>query len=183
MKSIFLFFWETIKVVVIALLIVIPIRYFLFQPFIVSGHSMEPNYSNGDYLIVEGVSYRIRDPQRGEVVVFHYPENPSTRHIKRIIGLPGEKITIDDSEIKITLPEGDFFSLDESEYLSFLNTTGKTEITLEKGEYFVMGDNRSASFDSRRWGSLPREYIIGKTALKVFPFADFKITSVPNYQY
>jgi len=142
---------------------------------------MEPNYSHGDYLIVEGMSYRIREPQRGEVIVFHYPENPSVRHIKRIIGLPEEKIIIDNVGIEIISPEKKSFFLDESEYLISFSVVEKIEIDLKKDEYFVMGDNRSASFDSRRWGSLPKEYIIGKTALRVLPLSDFRIISNPDY--
>jgi signal peptidase I len=181
MKNIILFFWETIKVVAVALLIVIPIRYFLFQPFVVSGQSMEPNYSNGDYLIVEALSYRIREPQRGEVIVFYYPENPSFRHIKRIIGLPKERIVIEKDKIRIIKEDGDSFFLNESKYLDYFQSIEKNEIELGEEEYFVMGDNRDASFDSRRWGALPKNYIIGKTVIKIFPLSHFEIINAPSY--
>ncbi len=181
MKNTVLFFWETIKVVIIALLIVIPIRYFLFQPFVVSGDSMEPNYSHGNYLIVESVSYRIREPQRGEVIVFYYPEDPSFRHIKRIIGLPEETVTINGNRIEIISPDGESFFINEENYLNSSTKSDKEEFFLKKDEYFVMGDNRSASFDSRRWGSLPKENIIGKTTIRVFPLSEFEIISVPDY--
>lgn len=101
MRGLFFFIWETLKIIIIALLIVIPIRYFIFQPFFVRGQSMEPAFENGDYLIVDELSYRFRGPQRGEVVVFRYPENPSFRYIKRIIGLPGEKVEIKDGYVMI----------------------------------------------------------------------------------
>ena len=101
MKSFFLFIWEITKIVVIALLIVVPIRYFLFQPFFVRGQSMEPNFEDGNYLIVDELSFRLRDPQRGEVIVFKYPNNPSQRYIKRIVGLPGETIEIKDGKVII----------------------------------------------------------------------------------
>src|SRR3989344_304093 len=101
MKSILLFFWEISKIVIIALVIVVPIRYFIFQPFFVRGQSMEPNFQNGDYLIVDEVSYRLRVPQRGEVIVFKYPMNPSQRYIKRIVGLPNEAVEIQDGEISV----------------------------------------------------------------------------------
>lgn len=181
MKNIVLFFWETIKVVVVALLIVIPIRYFLFQPFIVSGSSMEPNFSHGDYLIVESLSYKLREPQRGEVVVFHYPEDPTFRHIKRIVGLPEETIIINDNKIEINSSEGESFYINEENYLDSLTESEKEEFYLKEDEYFVMGDNRSASLDSRRWGSLPKENIIGRTVVKVFPFSEFELVSVPDY--
>jgi len=180
MKNFLLFIWETVKVVLVALVIVIPIRYFLFQPFVVSGQSMEPNYSHGDYLIVDEISYRFREPERGEVIVFRYPENPSFRHIKRVIGLPGETIIIEEDMIKIVLNEQEII-LDESEYLDGFKSSEKVEIILKEKEYFVMGDNRSASFDSRRWGSLSREYIIGRSFLRVFPFTNFRISKAPLY--
>ncbi len=183
MKNFLLFLWETFKVVAIAFLIVVPIRYFLFQPFVVSGQSMEPNYSNGDYLIVESLSYRMRDPRRGEVIVFYYPENPSLRHIKGIIGLPKEKIIINKDEIQIISSEKEVLILDEKEYLDYFGLLEKKEIELEEGEYFVMGDNRDASFDSRRWGALPRDYIIGKTVLKILPLSHLEVINAPSYSY
>jgi signal peptidase I len=179
-KNFFSFLWETFKVVAVALLIVIPVRYFLFQPFIVSGHSMEPNYSHGDYLIVDEITYRFREPERGEVIVFRYPESPSLRHIKRVIGLPGETVVIQEGEIKIVFNEEELV-LDESSYLDNLKIEEEIRISLKEKEYFVMGDNRSASFDSRRWGSLSQEYIIGRTILKVFPFSNFRISQAPEY--
>ncbi len=179
-KNFFSFLWETFKVVAVALLIVIPVRYFLFQPFIVSGHSMEPNYSHGDYLIVDEITYRFREPERGEVIVFRYPESPSFRHIKRVIGLPGETVVIQEGEIKIVFNDQELI-LDESSYLDNFKAEEQTRIDLKEKEYFVMGDNRSASFDSRRWGSLSQEYIIGRTILKVFPFSNFRISQAPEY--
>ena len=98
MKKLLSFIWEIIKIVIIALAIVVPIRYFLFQPFFVKGESMEPNFQNGDYLIVDELSYRLREPERGEVIVFKYPRNISQRYIKRIIGLPGEAVEIKDGK-------------------------------------------------------------------------------------
>ncbi len=181
MKNFISFIWETIKIVIIALIIVIPIRYFLFQPIIVDGSSMEPNYNHGDYLIIDGISYRFRDPERGEVVVFRYPEDTSIMHIKRIIGMPEETIVIDSQGIKAINSEGNEIVLDESQYLSFFNAGKEFEVVLEENSYFVLGDNRAASFDSRRWGSLPREYIVGKTVLRVFPFYDFGISKTPEY--
>ncbi len=179
-KSFFPLVWETLKVIIVALLIVIPIRYFLFQPFIVSGHSMEPNYSHGDYLIVDEISYRFRDPQRGEVVVFRYPQDLSFRHIKRVIGLPEETIIINNGRIRIITPNEEFL-LDESEYLFSSQVNEEIEIVLGEDEFFVLGDNRPASFDSRRWGSLLKEYIIGRTAVKVFPLSGFGISKIPEY--
>ena len=176
-SSFFLFIWEILKIVIIALVIVIPIRYFLFQPFIVKGQSMEPNFENSNYLIVDELSYRFRDPQRGEVVVFRYPRNVSQRFIKRIIGLPGEKIEI---EASVVMVDGKI--LDESEYFpSGVQTLGNIQISLDENEYFVLGDNRISSFDSRQWGTLPRKNIIGRVYFRAWPITDLTKFEAPTY--
>lgn len=180
-KNFFSFVWEVAKIVIIAAVIVIPIRYFLFQPFFVRGQSMDPNFENGDYLIVDEISYKFRSPQRGEVVVFKYPDNPSQRFIKRIIGLPGETIEI--KEGKITIYNGEnILSLDESSYLdSSLYTSGDIKVGLAENEYFVLGDNRPFSYDSRRFGVLPEEYIIGRFFLRAWPLDSLSGFKIPEY--
>lgn len=180
-KGVLVFFWEILKITILALLIVIPIRYFLFQPFLVKGQSMEPNFQEMDYLIIDEISYRLRDPQRGEVIVFKYPDNPSQRYIKRIIGLPGEKVEIKNGKIKIF--ETDQISvLDESKYLPSSDyTSGNIGILLKENEYFVLGDNRSSSFDSRRFGALERDYIIGKVLLRAWPITALAKIEAPAY--
>ena len=136
MKSFFLFIWESLKIVLVALLIVVPIRYFLFQPFFVIGQSMEPNFNNGDYLIVDEISYRFLEPKRGEVIVFKYPDNPTQRYIKRIIGLPGETIEIESGEIAIFSVD-QFLTLDESGYLpDLVETSGNIKIFVIAKGYF-----------------------------------------------
>jgi len=175
--SFLLFIWEILKIVIIALVIVIPIRYFLFQPFIVKGQSMEPNFENGNYLIIDELSFRFRDPRREEVVVFRYPRNPSQRFIKRIIGLPGEKIEIKAGSIMVNDQ-----ILDESEYLPFgLQTPGNIQISLNENEYFVLGDNRISSFDSKQWGPLPRKNIIGRVYFRAWPFTALAKFEAPAY--
>ncbi len=180
MKSFLLSFWEVSKIFIIALIIVIPIRYFLFQPFFVKGQSMEPNFENGDYLIIDELSYRFGDPQRGDVVVFKYPNDVSQRYIKRIIGLPGETVEIKDGKVIITDSKGKWI-LDEVAYLPGINTPGAIQTTLEDGDYFVLGDNRASSSDSRRWGILPRKDIIGKVAVRAWPFTAFAKIEAPSY--
>lgn len=180
-KEIVDFIWETAKIIIIALLIVIPIRYFIFQPFFVRGQSMEPNFHDGDYLIVDELSYRFREPQRGEVVVFKYPRNPSQRYIKRIVGLPGEQIKISEGNIFITTDRGTLV-LDESGYLSpHESTSGDSNVFLGKDEYFVLGDNRFASSDSRRWGPLSKNYIIGRVLFRAWPPNALALIEAPNY--
>lgn len=173
MKSFLLFIWEIGKIVFIALLIVIPIRYFLFQPFLVRGASMEPNFQNNDYLIVDQISYRFRDPKRGEVVVFQSPILPVRRYIKRIVGLPGEIIEIRDGQV-LVFYEQEKKVLDELAYLAFnVQTLGEGRTYLNENEFFVLGDNRAASSDSRRWGPLPKENIIGRVFVRLWPIIVF----------
>ncbi len=163
------FIWEVSKIVIIALLIVIPIRYFVFQPFFVKGQSMEPNFHNNDYLIIDELSYRFTEPERGDVIVFRYPNNPSQRYIKRIIGLPGEIIEIDNKGVKI-FDDSQYWALDETVYLpedSIIK--GSLKINLDNNEYFVLGDNRAATWR----GTVPEKNIVGKVLVRVLPFAAF----------
>jgi len=164
------FLWETGKLAVISLVIILPIRYYVIQPFFVLGASMEPNFENGDYLIIDEISYRFNQPQRGDVIVFKYPNNPRQYYIKRIIGLPGEIITISDEKIVIknkANPDG--FALEE-DYLSGVETNGNISATLGFDEYYVLGDNRGASSDSRMWGALKEEFVVGRALLRAYPF-------------
>lgn len=143
---------------------------------------MEPNFQSGDYLIVDEISYRLKDPQRGEVIVFKYPLNPSQRYVKRIIGLPGETVKIKDGTVNVYNSNGIPQALDESSYLADSTiTSGKAEFRLSGSEYFILGDNRTASSDSRSWGALPRENIIGKVFLRVWPFTASAMVQTPAY--
>src|SRR3990167_159409 len=159
--------WELVKIITIALVIVLPIRYFLFQPFIVKGDSIVPNFHSGDYLILDEISYRMKNPQRGDVIVLKYPRDLSQRFIKRVIGLPGETVNVKDGKI-IIYKDGKILNLDEKNYLPDLkNTEGNINTILADNEYFVLGDNRQYSYDSRSWGILPREDIIGRALLRI----------------
>lgn len=183
MKNFASFIFEVLKIVVIAFIIVVPIRYFLFQPFIVKGQSMEPNFSDGDYLIIDEISYRFREPERGEVVVFNAPNDSSSRYIKRIIGLPGETIKIESGQVFLHQEEG-YQKLKEDKYLSLgIETIGKIEITLNYQEYFVLGDNRFVSADSRKFGVLSRDKIIGRAYLRAWPINAFSKIESPIYSY
>jgi len=177
--------WELVKVFLIALAIVVPIRYFLFQPFIVKGDSMVPSFSSGDYLIIDEISYRFGLPQRGDVIVFKYPKNPMHKFIKRIVGLPGETVEIKNDQITIYSKDGQKQVLDETLYLpSAKGTTyGDLQVALGEKEYFVLGDNRAYSSDSRSWGILPEKNIIGKVFIRIFPFAALGRITLPLYQF
>ncbi len=170
-KSIGSFFWELLKAFILAMVIIVPIRYFVVQPFFVRGASMEPSFYDGEYLVIDQLSYQFRDPKRGEVVVFHYPQDESEFFIKRVIGLPGEEVRIEGGRIIIrntSYPAG--IELNESEYISSdVRTGGQVHVQLGSDEYFVLGDNRPASSDSRSWGPVTRDEIIGRTWIRAWP--------------
>jgi len=140
---------------------------------------MEPNFQDGDYLIIDEISYRFGDPERGDVVVFNYPHNPAQKYIKRIIGLPGETIEISAGKIAVSTVFGSQALVEE--YLLGQNTSGDIKLTLAKDEYFVLGDHRAASADSRQWGPLNREYIIGKVFFRALPVANISKITLPQY--
>lgn len=176
-QNFFAHVWEIAKVLLISAAVVAPIRYFIAQPFIVRGASMEPNFQDREYLIVDEISYYLRAPKRGEAIVFHYPRDPSEFFIKRIVGLPGEKVQIQKGKVKIfniTYPDG--FTLDE-EYLNPPNhaTYPDGDVALASGMYFVMGDNRDFSSDSRIWGSLDRKFVVGRVVFRAWPARRFGV--------
>lgn len=175
--------WEFVKIAIIAFIIVAPIRYFLFQPFIVSGASMSPNFANGDYLIVDEISYRLSTPQRGDVVIFNtsfIQGYANQRFIKRIVGLPGETVQVASGQVKI-IKDGQITVLEEKYLPSDLKTYQDANVTLKTNEYFVLGDNRPNSYDSRFWGVVDRKYIIGKAFLRLLPITSLSEISRPSY--
>jgi signal peptidase I len=172
-KEIISFIFDWTKLFIMALAIVLPIRLLLFQPFVVSGASMDPNFHDADYLIIDELTYKLREPERQDVIVFKYPINPAYKYIKRIIGLPGEKVDIVNGEVFIT-KNNETFKLEEN-YLSEKTKQEWTRnvnfsIELKSDEYFVMGDNRNYSSDSRIWGPVPRKNIVGKVFVKLSAF-------------
>jgi len=195
MKNFLVSIFEILRIVVLALIIVVPVRFFIFQPFLVQGQSMEPNFENGDYLIVDELTYRFDEPKRGEIIVFKVPQmerervtkifgfkfslKESPRFIKRVIGLPGETIEIFDGKIKISNGKENF-SLDESKYLPANYTLGQFQISLGKEEYFVLGDNRSHSLDSRSVGPISKKFIIGRVILRLWPIKEISKIETPS---
>jgi len=163
------------KILALSILIVAPLRYFVVQPFIVRGDSMKPNFENAEYLIIDELSYFFRAPERGEVIVFRYPRNPRQYFIKRIVGLTGEVVSIEGGKTSVKnaeYPEG--WELEES----YLDPPGRltypdTTWQLGDNEYFVLGDNRDFSSDSRLWGALERRFITGRTFWRVWPLSRF----------
>jgi signal peptidase I len=171
--------WEFVRFAFVVAVVVIGVRSFIAQPFVVSGASMVPTFENRDYLIIDELSYHFREPARGEVIVFHPPTDMSTYYIKRVIGIPGDTIVIRNSVVTRIDPEHpDGIVLDE-EYITPDAAGDNFSITIPEGQYFVMGDNRPASYDSRKWGLLPRKNITGRAFLRLFPFNE--IAALPGY--
>ncbi len=180
LAGIAIFFLELIKVVAIAGVTIFVVRHYLFKPFTVKGQSMEPNFYGREYLIIDEISYRFRDPVRGEVVVFQSPIDASDYYLKRLIGLPGERVSVDSGKVIIyndTHPQGTLLT----ETYLVEETTGNINITLGENEYFVMGDNRDASYDSRRFGPIVRSSILGRTYVRGWPFHRVSVFDSPKY--
>ena len=186
-KDFLYFVYDLLKTGLVVFVIAFGLRYFVIQPFIVDGESMMPNYVNNEYILAEKVSYLTGQPKRGDVVIFRYPGNPSVSYIKRIIGLPGEKVVVENNEVKIINsqhPEGVVLKEDylPSYTLTLAGDQKSLESTLGDNEYFVMGDNRQHSSDSREWGKLPKQNIIGRSWLTILPFDKFGINPRVTYQ-
>lgn len=166
---------ETVRFLIIALIIVVPIRLFIAQPFIVSGASMDPTFANNQYLIVDELSYRLGDPVRGDVAIFKFPKNPKQYFIKRIIGVPGDTVQIDNVGLVTITNKAEKISLVLNETYVERKAGGTVERTLKENEYFMMGDNRAGSFDSRSWGPVNRNLIVGKAFLRLFPLTEVDV--------
>ncbi len=169
-QSLGAFFLEIIKFALIAVLVVIPIRLYIAQPFIVNGSSMDPTFATGQYLIIDELTYHMNEPERLDVIVFKFPRDPQKYFIKRIIGLPGETVAITGTAVTIINKENPEGTTLPEPYVNENNLRNNTlKITLRDSEYFVMGDNRAASFDSRDWGPLDRGLVVGRAFVRLFP--------------
>ncbi len=161
-------FWELVRFAIIALLVVVPIRAFIAQPFIVSGSSMYPTFEDGNYLIVDEISYRFETPARGDVIIFRFPKDKKKFFIKRIIGLPGETLEIRENIITIKNKDNPGGFVLNEPYVKNISYSDET-MELKNDEYFLMGDNRGASSDSRSWGNVKKNLIIGRAFLRLLP--------------
>jgi signal peptidase I len=166
---------------IIAIIIVIPFRIYIAQPYVVSGSSMDPTFHDGDYLIVDQLSKRFQDFERGSVIILKYPKDPSKFFIKRLIAFPGESVEIREGNVYIQKKTGEKIQLDEP-YVKF-NKNESFDISLGSGEYFVMGDNRAGSSDSRIWGSLPEKNIVGRPIIRLLPFPDLGLFPGDTKEY
>lgn len=190
-KDFVYFIYDLLKTGLIVFVIAFGLRYFVIQPFIVDGESMMPNFVNNEYILAEKISYLTGQPKRGDVVIFRYPGNPSISYIKRIIGLPGEKVKIEENKVTIVNadhPDGVVLAEDylPNYTLTLPMDSKEMETTLGNEEYFVMGDNRQHSSDSREWGKLPKQNIIGRAWLTILPFDKFGLQhriAYPNLSF
>lgn len=183
-KTLLGFLIEVVRVVLISVAIIVPVRYFLVQPFYVKGASMEPTFHDNEYLIIDELSYRLRAPERGEVVVVKNPRGKGDYYIKRIIGLPGDHVVIRDGRIRLTDAEHQTgFILDESAYLPpTVRTGGDSDAQLGVNEFFLLGDNRAASLDSRNFGPIQRREIVGRTWVRAWPLSKLDVFRAPTFQ-
>lgn len=182
MRQFFASVLEILEIALVAIAAVFIIRSFLIQPFLVSGSSMIPNFSDGDYLLIDELTYHFRAPKRGEVSVFKSPIDASTYFIKRIIGLPGETIKIKEGNITVfddKHPEGSL--LNESYLSKSVFTKGDEEFKLKGDEYLMLGDNRSFSFDSRSWGPLKANAVVGLVRFRLWPLNELHAFAAPQY--
>lgn len=173
---------EFLKIAIIAGLTIMAVRYFLFKPFYVKGASMEPNFYDHEYLIIDELSYRFRAPERGEVIVFRYPEDPKEYFLKRLIGLPGERVKVSGGHVTIynqAHPEG--VELTESYLPSDLITLGEKEWTINENQYFVLGDNRMNSYDSRRFNAIDKSAIVGRAWVRGWPLSRLAAFHAPDF--
>ncbi|OGG03767.1 signal peptidase I [Candidatus Gottesmanbacteria bacterium RBG_16_52_11] len=175
--------FDFLQGIVVILAIMVMVYLFLMSPQEINGQSMDPTFHNGEYILTNKVEYKVSDPQRGDIVIFKSPRNKDIDYIKRIIALPGETLRLQDGVFFINnLP------LDESKYLSAdVVTYGGSylremaEVTVPGGEYFVVGDNRQHSSDSREFGPIPKEDFIGKAFFRYWPFARSGLIINPAY--
>ncbi len=170
-KSRLRIFGENVLYIATAIVLAMIIQQFIIRPFVVNGESMDPTLKTKDYLLIDEVTYRFSEPERGDVVVFRAPPEPTKFFIKRVIGLPGDTVSIKGPTITITndeFPKG--FTLKE-EFITH-KTTNEMTVKVPEDQYFVMGDNRAGSFDSRSWGTLPKANLRGRALLRLLPLSE-----------
>jgi signal peptidase I len=154
---------EFVETIVITFLIYFLIRTFLFENYRVLGHSMDPTLENNQFLVVNKLGYRLHDPERGDIIVFRDRGSDERKLIKRVVGLPGEVVEISDGQVFV-----DNRALDEV-YIANQGRYSQPPLQIPEGNYFVLGDNRNNSSDSRNWGTLPRDWVVGKAWVSYWP--------------
>jgi signal peptidase I len=166
---------ELVETVVFTMLIYALIRVFLFENYRVLGHSMDPSLENDQFLVVDKLEYRLRDPERGDIIVFHDPNSDRRKLIKRVIGLPGEMIEIRNGQVLVNERP-----LDEP-YITMPAAYSRPPTPVPDGYYYVLGDNRNNSSDSHNWGPLEEEQIVGNAWISYWPPRLWDVISPENY--
>ena len=175
-----LFFLELIKIAILAGITIFVIRALIFKPFYVKGQSMEPNFYEKDYLIIDEITYRFREPERGEIIVLKSPVSTDF-YLKRVVGLPGERVKVENGKVIIYNDDNPKGMILNETYLNSISTSGSVSFTLGDDQYFVLGDNRGASFDSRSFGAISRDAVIGRVWLRGWPFDRISSFDLPQY--
>lgn len=176
LRNLWLFFLDFLETIVVSLAIFAVVYIFLFQPHQVDGRSMEPNFQNGEYILTDKISYRFHTPNRGDVVVFHSPQDPRVDFIKRIIGVPGDNVKVVGGYVYLNdLKLDEQYINDPGSVLSGRFMREGVEIEVPFGQYLVMGDNRLHSSDSREWGLVTSGGIVGRAFFRYWPIPDFGI--------
>ncbi len=169
--SVAAFIWDLVKILVVALAIIIPFRTFVAEPFVVSGSSMVPNFHYKDYLIIDRISYQFHQPKRGDVIVLKYPKDTFQYYIKIISGCPVDQISCQQGKVDVLTKGTQQLEVLKEDYLpsNAPTTNCKHLTTMGSEEYFVLGDNRNNANDSHTGWTVPRQDIIGKAWLSVWP--------------
>ena len=181
-RKAFVFIFDILESIVVALAIFVVIYLFAFQPHQVKGKSMYPNFDDGQYILTDKISYRFTTPKRGDVIVFQSPQNKDIDFIKRIIGLPGDRVMILQNAYYVNGQKLDEPYIPPENFLypgSFLKEG--EELTVPTTMYFVSGDNRPHSSDSREFGPIERSTIIGRSFMRYWPLANFGFIPHPTY--
>lgn len=176
--SVILSFFEFLKTVIIIVILAAVIRLFIIQPFIVDGQSMEPSFQNNNYLITEKITFKLHEPTHGEVIILRPPDNPSVNYLKRVIGIPGDSVDIKDGVVSVNDKKIDEPYIDGQKTLTVNGQ--ELKITLRDSEFFVMGDNRNHSRDSRELGPIPVQNIVSHVWIRLYPFQQMKIFGTPR---
>ena len=182
LKNFLVFFADIFETIIVALAVFLLVYFFLIQPHRVQGDSMLPNFKHGELILTDKISFRIREPQIGDVIVFRAPQDSGKDFIKRIVGLPSETIELSRGQILVNgnaITES--YLGTNSQTLSGAFLKEGTKVTIGDGEYFVLGDNRNHSSDSREWGTIKKSEIVGRAFIIYWPPPSFAL--VPQIQF
>ncbi len=180
-RKIYAFLLDAVQTLLVAAAVFLVIYMFLFRPFEVNGQSMYPNFHDREYVLTNLIALKFGNPKLGDIVVFKAPDNPEKDFIKRVIGVAGDNVMIKDGDVYLNgqlLDQDAFLTSEVKTYAGAFLKEG-IPVTIPQGEYFVMGDNRSYSSDSREWGFVKQDELIGKSFLVYWPISEMRLVSNP----